>query len=140
MEIIINMWAVLGCAVLAMVVGFVWFGPLFGKQWMKIIGATAQDAEARKKMQKAAGPLYVVQFFLSLFQAYVLAHYIIGWREASGVENALWIWAAFVTPVIAGSSMWNNDSAKVAWARFLIQAGYQLVIFVLFGFILGMWR
>lgn len=127
------------CAALAMIIGAVWYGPLFGKKWMEIIGADSADGEARKKMQRGAGKLYLVQFLLTLFQVWVLACYIGGWKDASGFENALWIWAAFVVPVLAGVSMWNNDSAKTAWARFLIQSGYQLVIFSVFGLILGWW-
>lgn len=136
----INYVAVVVCAVLAMVVGALWYGPFFGNKWLEVIGATAVDMEARKKMQKAAGPLYAIQFILTLFQAYVLAHYIAGWEEASGLENALWIWAAFVMPVVAGSAMWTNDTRKQAWTKFLLQAGYQLVIFVIFGLVLDTWR
>jgi hypothetical protein len=47
---------------------------------------------------------------------------------------------AFVMPIIAGTAMWNNDSKKIAWTRFLIQSGYQLVIFIIFGLILGFWK
>ncbi|HYE60096.1 MAG TPA: DUF1761 domain-containing protein [Candidatus Kapabacteria bacterium] len=136
----INLWAVLACAVLSMVVGSIWYGPLFGKKWLEVIGATAMDMEKRKEMQKKAMPLYGIQFLLSLFQAYVLAHYIAGWQDASGVENALWIWAAFILPTVAGASMWNNDSARISWMRFSLQTGYYLVLFVLFGLILSMWR
>ncbi len=136
----VNYWAVLVCAVLSLGVGAVWYGPLFGRKWMEIVGANPDDMEARKKMQKSAGPLYLVQFVLTLFQVWVLAYYIGGWNEVSGLENSLWIWAAFVMPIIAGSSMWNNDSKKVAWTRFLIQAGYQLVIFVIFGLVLSYWK
>lgn len=117
----INYWAVLVCAVWAMAVGIIWYGPLFGKKWLKVIGATDSGLEARKKMQQGAVKLYFVQFILTLFQAWVLAYYIAGWREVSGLENALWIWVAFIVPVLAGVAMWNNDSAKVSWARFLIQ-------------------
>lgn len=135
----INYFAVLVCGVLAMVLGYIWYGPLFGKKWLEVIGATDLDLEKRREMQKRAGKLYFIQFALALFQVWVLANYIKGWQEASGVENALWIWAAFVVPTLAAGSMWNNDSAKVSWARFLIQAGYNLVLFVLFGLILGAW-
>ena len=34
--------------------------------------------------------------------------------------------------------MWNNDK-KDAWARFLIQAEYQLVVFLIFGALLAYW-
>lgn len=136
----INYLAVFACAVLSMVIGYIWYGPLFGKKWMEITGATHLDKAAREKMQKSAGPLYLVQFGLTLFQVMVLAYYIQGWKDASGLENSLWIWAAFVMPIVAGSAMWNNDAKKIAWARFLIQAGYQLIMFSVFGWVLGMWK
>lgn len=136
----INLWAVLACGVFSMILGSVWYGPLFGKLWMRVIGATEMDIEKRKEMQKRAMPLYLVSFMLALFQVWVLAFYIEGWQEATGVENALWIWVAFIIPTVAAGAMWNNDSAKISWARFLIQAGYYLVLFVAFGVILSVWR
>ncbi|MEK7094431.1 MAG: DUF1761 domain-containing protein [Patescibacteria group bacterium] len=136
----INYLAVLACGIFAMIIGFVWYGPLFGKKWLEVMGADVKDIATRKEMQKKAGPLYGIQFILTLFQAYVLAHYIQGWSEVSSVENALWIWAAFVMPIVAGSAMWNNDSKRVAWTRFLLQGGYQLILFIAFGLILGYWQ
>ena len=137
---VLNYYAVALCAVLSMVVGFIWYGPLFGRLWLEIIGANVKDIKARKEMQKAAGPLYLVQFLLSLFQVIVLATYISGLPQGEGLQQSLWIWAAFVMPICAGSAMWNNDSRKVACTRFLLQGGYQLILFVMFGLILTMWR
>ena len=34
----INYLAVLTCAIVAMPVGFLWFGPLFGKAWARHMG------------------------------------------------------------------------------------------------------
>lgn len=137
MDIVINWWAVVVCAVLSMVVGFVWYGPLFGKKWMEIIGANPSDMARREEMQKAAGKLYVVQFVLSLFQVYVLARFV---AEGTGLGTSLWVWAGFLIPTLAAGAMWNNDSSKVAWSRFLIQAGYNLILMVAFGLILGAWQ
>ncbi len=132
----INYLAVFVCGVVSMILGSIWYGPLFGNAWLRVIGATEMDMKTRMEMQKKAMPLYFVQLVLTLFQAWVLAYYIAGWQEASGIENALWIWAAFIMPTIAAASMWNNDSRKITWTRFLIQGGYQLVLFILFGLIL----
>ncbi len=136
----INYLAVIVCAVFSMALGAIWYGPIFGRKWMEIVGANPDDVEARKKMQKSAAPLYAVQFLLTLFQVWVLAYYISGSQDASGLENSIWIWAAFVMPIIASGAMWNNDSKKVSWSRFLIQAGYQLINFIAFGLILGLWK
>ena len=105
---------------------------------VRINGSTEMDAEKRKEMQKKAGPLYAVQFLLTLVQLFILAH-LTGTTAKSGIISALIVWVGFVLPTVAGSCMWNNDSKKVAWSRFLIQAGYQMVVFALFGAILGVW-
>ncbi len=136
----INYLAILACGVAAMVLGFIWFGPLFGKQWMKLMNLGAQTPEEIKKAQKGMIPAYVLTFVLALFQAWVLSYYIKGWTDASGLTNALWIWAAFVIPTVFGATMWNGSSNKVAWSRFAIQGGNYLVLFIIFGLILGNWK
>lgn len=134
----INFWAILVCAILAMIIGALWYGPLFGGTWARVVKADALDTENRKKMQKAAFPLYVVQFLLTLFQLFVLAH-LTGSSARGGIFSALWVWAGFIVPMIAATAIWNNDSRNISWARFLIQSGYQLVCFAIFGLVLGSW-
>lgn len=136
----VNYAAIVAGAVLSMIVGAVWYGPLFGKQWMDIIGVNHADSESRKKMQKSAGPLYAVQFIMTLFQVLVLAHLVADTSRAGGVERSLWIWAAFVMPTLAGAVMWTNDASTRKRERLLIQGGYQLVIFTIFGLVLQFWK
>lgn len=142
----LNYGAVLVCGIVSMIVGAIWYGPLFGKTWMRIVGANATDKKAREKMQKSAGPLYFIQFILALFQILILSNFINAWNIIIGVTpvaaigTSLLVWAAFIMPTIAGSCMWNNDSRKISWSRFLIQAGYQFILFILFGLILGLWN
>lgn len=136
----INPWAILLCGVLSMVVGVIWYGPFFGKTWAKVIKATDMDKAKRAEMQKRAAPLYAVTFLLALFQAFVMDWYIVSLTSSSGVDHAIWLWAGFVIPTVAAGSMWNNDSKEISWARFGIQAGYYLVLFVIFGLVLGMWK
>lgn len=135
----VNIWAVLAGAVASMIIGSVWYGPLFGRTWMQLNGVDLNDVEKIRAMQKAAMPLYGVQFCFSLLQLYVLAHFVQGWKEASGTETAIWIWLGFVMPTVAGLSMWTSQSSKVKWTTFLIAASYQLTCFIVFGWILGRW-
>lgn len=138
--ITVNYWAIASGAVLSMVIGAIWYGPLFGKKWMDLNGVNPADPEATKKMQKSAGPLYLVQFLLTLFQVLILAHLIADTELVGGLERSLWIWAAFVIPTLAGAVMWTMESGKRKWARFLIQGGYQLILFILFGLLLQYWK
>jgi hypothetical protein len=139
-SISVNYWAIATGAVASMVIGAIWYGPLFGKKWMDIVGVNSIDQEARKKMQKSAGPLYAVQFILTLFQVLVLAHLVADTDVAGGLERSLWIWAAFVIPTLAGAVMWTMENGKRKWSRFLIQGGYQLVMFIVFGLLLQYWK
>ncbi len=136
----INYLAVVVCAILSMGLGFLWFGAIFGKRWMELTVTGVVTPEERSVMMKRANKFYIVQFVLSLFQIWILAYYIAGWNNVSGLENALWIWAAFVMPTIVGNIMWNNGPKGFSWPKFLIQAGYQLVLFAVLGIILGIWR
>jgi len=138
--ITVNYLAIAAGAVFSMILGTIWYGPLFGKKWMEINGVDTLDKETLKKMQKSAGPLYAVQFILTLFQVLVLAHLIADTKIAGGLERSLWIWAAFIIPTLAGAVMWTSDSKNFKWSRFLIQGGYQLVLFVVFGVLLQFWK
>lgn len=136
----VNYAIVLLCAILAMGVGAIWYGPLFGKKWMWILNVDPTDTAKMKEMQKGMMPTYVVQFLLILFQVYVLFHYVKGAEgEMSAMSNVIWIWAGFIMPTIATTVLWNGESRDRAWARFSIQAGYQLVMFLIFGYVIGMW-
>lgn len=44
----INIWAVLACAIISMPIGAIWYGPLFGKKWMEIVGMKEEDVKARE--------------------------------------------------------------------------------------------
>ncbi len=106
---------------------------------MQIIYFDESDQEALAKMKKSAGPLYGIQFTLTLFQVLVLAHLIADTQLVGGVERALWIWAAFIIPTLAGAIMWTNKSKDIKWAQFLIQGGYQLLMFAIYGTLLQYW-
>lgn len=137
----INYLAVLVCGVVSMAVGFIWYGPLFGKAWMKIMGAETMSGEQKDKMRKDMWKYYITQFVLSLFQIFVLAWYIITLKDISdGVHTAFSLWIAFVMPTVAGAALWSGKPKKVAWRMFFISAGAQLVSFILFGLILGAWK
>ena len=139
METTINYWAILTGAVLSMVLGFVWYGPLFSKKWMEIIGINPRNKVKIKAMQKHSRPLYLVQFLLTLFQVLVLAHLIADTQIVDGIARALWICAAFVIPTLAGTIMWTQKPKILKWQQFLIQSGYQLIMYTIYGIILQIW-
>lgn len=136
----INYWAVTTCVILSVAVGAIWYEPSFSHKWSEQVGVKPDDLETLKKKPKKAWFLYLAQFLITLFQIWVLAYFMGGWESDQVFRNMFWLWLVFVMPTIAGASLWGNDSDRFSWIRFLTQAGYQLVMFAIFGIILGMWN
>lgn len=136
----INYLAVLIAAVAAMVVGFLWYGPLFGKKWMAEIGATPDQIEAAKA--KGMGKTYAMMIVSTLIMSYVMAHSMVFAIEylkigglAAGFQGGFWNWLGFVMPVTLGSVLWDGKS----WTYWFITAGYYLVSFIIMATILAYW-
>ncbi len=117
-----------------MILGFIWHGPLFGKAYMRAAGIDANmSPEKMKEIQKKMWQLYISQFILVALEAYILWHYVLGSIDVmTPMSNAWWIWLGFVMPVIAGQWMWSARPRKLAWNGFLISAGYNLALLVIF--------
>jgi hypothetical protein len=136
----INYVAVLAAAVVSMVVGFLWYGPLFGKMWIKGMGWTKADMEKAKK--KGMAKQYGLMFVGSLVMAYVLAHatvfaaaYTHMMGVPAGLMSGLWNWLGFVAPVTLGSVLWEGKS----WKMWALNNGYYLVTLLAMGVVLAVW-
>jgi hypothetical protein len=89
-NIAVNYLAVLVCAIVAMPVGFLWFGPLFGKTWARHMGLGDRQPDSGK-MAKAMTIFFVGNVLI----AFVLAHSIEVWRASSwglSPDLAPWIY------------------------------------------------
>ncbi len=137
MDIIVNYWAVVGGAIFLFVVGMMWYGPIFGKMWMKIMGVEHMGKEEMAKVQKEMMPMYIIQVLLGLVTSYVLYHFVKAWPQVSGCQVAFWIWLGFSMPMAAGA-MWDTRKGY-AMKKFLVSAGYQLVTLLVLGWVFTMW-
>ena len=68
----VSIWVIIISGVVNMVGGMLWYGPLFGKPWMKGMGIDPDDAEKIKEMQKDAGPGYIFSLIFALVFGYAL--------------------------------------------------------------------
>jgi hypothetical protein len=137
----INYLAVLVAAIASMALGFVWYGPLFGKKWAALMGFTAESMEKAKQQGMAKN--YALMTLGSLVMAYVLAHateFAMDYTDVTGVAGGLmsgfWNWIGFIAPVVMGDQLWGGKS----WKLFPITAGYYLVSLLVMGVILAVWR
>ncbi len=140
----INYLAVLVSGIVLMVIGGLWYGPLFGKMWMQGMGWDPNDAARMEKMKKSAGPAYGQMFIGSLLMAYVFAHVLWAFGQAdasmtgavAGLQGGFWLWLGFIVPVKYGDKLWNGKQFKYV----AIDLGYHLVGLLVIGVILSVWR
>ena len=130
----INYLAVLAGAVVSMIIGFLWYGPLFGKTWMNLMGFKKEDIAKTKNM----GLRYFVMFVGTLIMNYVLALFV----DYSGATTILggalagfWLWLGFIATVTLGIVLWENKSFKL----YLLNSGHYLVALVVMGIIHAVW-
>ena len=132
MEVEINWFAVLAASLVGFAVGVVWYGPLFGKAWMKIVGLTEEDV-AKVNM----GKIYVMCLVLKLIMATNLAMFL--GPDSTLLTGTLYGFLTgfgWVALALAINAMFEQKSLNYM----LINGGYWSVVFTLMGLILGAWH
>ena len=136
--------AVVACVIGAVPLGFLWFGPLFGKPWARHMGMEGMEQPSGAAMAKSTG-LFILG---SLLIAFVLAHSIAVWRPSTwgagadgpswvyGIDGAVWTWLGFFLPLQMGRVAWEQKG----WGLVAINSGFDLTRLLLFGFVLAYWR
>jgi len=134
-EVVVNYVAVVVAAVASVVLGAIWYGPLFGKVWMKAAGKTKSDIDKSKgDMPK----MYAITIAGSLATAYVLAVFI-GWAQvttiALAVILAFLVWLGFVVTSSLGTVVWESRNQQ----SFLIDVSYSFVSLIIMAAIIVVW-
>ncbi len=115
---------ILLAAVASMVLGFLWYGPVFGKPWMKAMGKSEADMAQAKS--KGMAKMMLINFVATLVMAWVL-NLVEDRTGAMSLMSALkWagvLWLGFMAPVELNDVLFGGRSVKV----FVINAGYLLV-------------
>lgn len=139
----VNYLAVLVAAIAAFVLGGLWYGPVFGKQWMALMGMTKEKMEAEKS--KGVAKSYILMFIGSLVMAYILSYVVMAMAPylaamgtigaLAGLEIGICMWLGFVAPVTMGSVLWEGRP----WKLWFLNAGYYVVSLAVMGAILAVW-
>ena len=128
----LNWWAILVATGSAFILGWVWYGPAFGKAWLAALGKSEED------VQPSPAP-FVVSFFAALLTCIALAAIMqgLGMNGAvPGMALGLVVGIAFIAASMASDSAFCGWGVKL-WA---IQAGYRTVYSVIMGGIIGAWQ
>lgn len=138
----VNYWAIAASAVFMIVLGAIWYGPLFGRQWATLMGLKMPekvDDTVKRAMMKS----YTLMGVGALFMSAVLAHSIVfgeAYLKVSGVSAGLqagfWNWLGFIAPLTLGPVLWEGKP----WKLWFINAGYYFVGLLAIGVLLATWQ
>lgn len=126
----VNWLAIVVAAISAFVVGGLWYGPLFGKAWMRHSGMTEEKAQ-----QGHPGKVYGGAFVLSLLAAFVFAMFL---GPNPGVQFATAAGFAAGFAWVAASFGINYLFEQKPMGLWLVNGGYHTVQFTLYGLVLGL--
>jgi MFS family permease len=129
----VNHLAVLTAAVVQFLLGWLWFGVLFKKAWLGLVG--------QKEDAKPANPAYtmVMTFVANLILSFVLAHLVIwagGVTFSRGAFVGLVCGLGFVLPPMFAGDICERRPFKL----FGINAVYWMIGMMLSGGILAVWK
>jgi hypothetical protein len=125
----INIWAVLAGAFSYMALGMLWYGPVFGKLWMGLMGFTPENI---KQMPLSANQAVALGALNAIIMAFGFSYFVgaLGVSTLTGVfMMSVWAWLAFLMPNSAGGFLWEGKPFKL----FALNAAHQFVSALLMG-------
>ncbi len=130
-----NWIAVIAAALLPMLIGFLWYGPLFGKKWMELMELTEEEIRADFNAAKSYGVSMIGAFLTAVVMAM-----LIGFADVSSVVGGLGIglacWAGFYLPFGWQSVAFENKKM----ALYVMSMCYNLTVLLAMGALLAVWQ
>ena len=134
----VNFVAVFVAALVAFVVGAVWYTAIFGKLWVKLQGYSEERMaamQARRPMPVFLGIMFVAYLVL----AFAIAFLLTGILERNAMTGAV-VGAVLWLGPAAAIGLTGHIATDKADGLYLIDVGCELVYLVLMGVILGAWH
>ncbi len=130
----VNVLGVVLSVIASMLLGFLWYRPrAFGTAWARLAGVRP-DA-----MKSATGRAIAINAFLLLFLALALSEVLSWVRPASALEGlqiGLFLGIGFVATTVGTMYLFSGKTLRL----FLIDVGYQVIVFGLMGLLLTLFR
>ncbi|HXF29296.1 MAG TPA: DUF1761 domain-containing protein [Chlamydiales bacterium] len=131
-----NILAVIIMALVYMGLAKLWYScSVFGKIRMESCGIEKKEGESCK----ASPACYVVSFIQAFIMAFVLGYFINAFAPqvaSEGMKLGLTAWVGFIATTELCPVIWGKQSIKT----YLIDAGFMLVIFAIWGTVFAVWH
>lgn len=132
----INYLAVIVSGIAAWAIGSLWYSPiLFGKSWQKEVGLSDDDIKGAN-MALIFGTSLLLMIIMAFGMVPIIASHGVDMPWYHGMFHGLLIGLMFIATSIGINYLYQRKSLKL----FFIDAVYQVLIVVIAGLVLGLWR
>ncbi len=135
MDVAINYLSVLLAAAVIMGVGALWYGPAFGKYWMKLRGYTPERVRSMALSAKKAMALAALGALVTAFVLALLIRLLNPIGFGGAFMLALLVWIGFTVPLKANDVLFEEGD----WRLFLFHIAENFVALLLASLILTLW-
>ncbi|MBI3572535.1 DUF1761 domain-containing protein [Candidatus Kaiserbacteria bacterium] len=128
-----NYLAVLAAAIAAFVVGWLWYGPFFGRQWRTLMGMPEGSMGMPGKIPPAKA--MIGGFVTTLIMIWFLANFMNSLAVSSASQAAwlgLMVAVGFIGMALINSVWYEGRS----WTLFFINAGHYVVSLIVAALVL----
>lgn len=134
-------WITIIAAVIAQVVGWLWHGPLFGKQWGMSCGMSEEQMKTMKPLWKQMAWPLGLNFIANLAYAFILFN-LLGafgaFTTYAAIHTSAIIFAGFILPLLVTNTIWNGRLPKSQKIMFGISFGYQIINLVIWSILFSL--
>ena len=142
-EVNFNIWALIVAAIAPLIVGSVYYGPLFGKVWQKEVGMTDEELKAGNYVK-----IFILSFLFAILIASTLwAQVMLGGAPGEehgaspyltfkhGMLHGVLLGLFLVLPIIGTISLYERRSLRYV----LLTVGYWTLSMGVMGGIINAW-
>ena len=125
----VNLLGVILTAIVGQIIGFIWWGQIFGMKWAKLMGMSS--SEVKKAKEKSMKVPIIVMLLSNLVMAYTLSILLMATSVTSisaALTIAFWIWLGFIATIGVGVVLWQDKPVSLFW---LNSIGWLVTIFAM---------
>lgn len=131
----INHLAVWTSFVLLTILGFLWYGPIFGEPWMRHVGLDPSMVEENPP----GAAIWITNAVATIIPLYTLAWLFVRLRIENALQGAM-IGLLIAFSFVFLSNMTGDMFAQRPYGLTWITGGYTMVALALAGTVMGAWR
>ncbi len=132
----VNYLAVLVCGILAMGLSALWYSPmLLGKIWLVAIEKSEEEQSGNINHIKVYSISFIAQLVIAFVLAKIMSMVGVSTPE-EGIRLAFLSWIGFTATTMTINMLYEGKTFK----QFVVDGGYHLIVFIVYGIILGAWR